>query len=400
MDSDQDNSTAPSESTERQGLTPDDLAANAFKRDVDDDVTSSSLPMKKPKPHKRLIAWHQNLTRKQKIILLIILIAIVAAACAGAVWALKNQPGSLSSPQAVNNTSPKTEPSKLTGLEVSPDVNQRQVTGVMIENSPDARPQAGLRDAGVVYEAVAEGGITRFLALFQDTESKYIGPVRSVRPYYLDFLVPFDGAIAHVGGSPQALSQIKSQDIKDLDQFANPGAYERISSRFAPHNVYTSTAKLDEVEKSKKYTASDFTGFEHARKEQPAEKVTAKTISMNLSGPLYNVQFKYDAKSNSYKRYMAGQPHKDDKSGKQISPKVVIAIVMNRSQNGVYSVYKTTGSGKVSVYQNGTVIKGTWKKDSRKDQFTFLDSEKNPIEFVPGKKWITIVTPGGVAHKP
>src|SRR3954469_13189590 len=90
----------------------------------------------------------------------------------------------------------------LTGLLIDPTLAKRPVTAIMIENSLDARPQSGLQDAGVVFEAIAEAGIKRFLELFQDTRPGYIGPVRSLRPYYIDFGWPYQAAIAHVGGSP------------------------------------------------------------------------------------------------------------------------------------------------------------------------------------------------------
>jgi hypothetical protein len=104
----------------------------------------------------------------------------------------------------------------------------------MIENSPDARPQSGLQDAGVVVEAIAEGGITRFLTLFQESQPQYIGPVRSLRPYYIDFAAPFQAGIAHVGGSPEALSRVRNGSYRDLDQFFNSAYFSRISARPAP----------------------------------------------------------------------------------------------------------------------------------------------------------------------
>src|SRR6185369_4571690 len=146
---------------------------------------------------------------------------------------------------------PTTEASKLQGIQVGFDVNKRPVNAVMIENSEFARPQSGLDQAGVVFEAVAEGGITRFLTLFQDTNTAYLGPVRSVRPYYIQWALGFDAAIAHVGGSPEALSAMKSWSVKDLDQFANGSYFQRVNNRDAPHNVYTSTDQLHALESKK-----------------------------------------------------------------------------------------------------------------------------------------------------
>ncbi len=192
---------------------------------------------------------HSNLSRKQQILVWIAILLLVIAGATAIYYAYRHfykAPPSVKTIAKKQEAPPKptTEPSRLTGVEVAIELNNRPVSGIMIENSPDARPQSGLKDAGIVFEAIAEGGITRFLALYQESQPDYIGPVRSVRPYYLDFLMPFDAPIAHVGGAPQALSDIRSLGVKDLDQFANSGAYQRITTRYAPHNVYTSIAQL------------------------------------------------------------------------------------------------------------------------------------------------------------
>ncbi len=374
------------------------VAANAFSKDTEPPDFAAIDPNKKLPPHKRLAAWHKNLGKKQKIALLVVALLIIGGGCFLAYALLKDNSTPLSQSAVIKK--PETVPSLLTGLPVKPEVNKKQVTAIMIENSPDARPQSGLRDAGLVYEAVAEGGITRFLVLFQDTDSDYIGPVRSVRPYYLDWLVPFDGAVAHVGGSPTALKQIRDQNIKDLDQFSNSQAYQRVTNRYAPHNVYTSTKNLNKVESQKGYKKSQYIGFAHLPKEQKATKVTAKNITMNLSGPLFNVGYKYDSVSNTYKRSEGGQPHIDEKTKKQLSPKVVVALVMNRTQDGVYSVYRTTGEGSAFIFQGGTVIKGKWTKKDRKKQFSFVDANNKVIKLSPGKAWVTVVENGAVKYSP
>jgi hypothetical protein len=271
----------------------------------------------------------------------------------------------------------------------------------MIENSPDARPQSGLKDAGVVYEAIAEGGITRFVALYQEAQPDYIGPVRSVRPYYLDFIRPFEASIAHVGGPPQALSDIKTLGVVDLDQFANGGSYRRITARFAPHNVYTSMANLDALNSSKGHTSSNFTGFAR-KKEAPSAQPTAKSIDISISSAFYNVHYDYDVATNSYKRSEGGAAHLDEKTGAQITPKVVIALVMSRgiASDGQHTNYATTGSGHMYVFQDGILTEGTWAKADRTAQFVFAANNGQPIKLNPGQTWITIADAGTVSSKP
>lgn len=297
---------------------------------------------------------------------------------------------------------PTTVASPLTGVQVEPELAKRPVIGVMIENSPDARPQSGLYRAGVVFEAVAEGGITRFLALYQEDHPKYVGPVRSARPYYVRWVAGYDAPYAHVGGSPAAIGEIKNLNIKDMDQFYNADSYERVNSRFAPHNVYTSLEKLFKLAESKNWKSSDFTGFERKR-EAPSETPKASTISVAISSQLYNVSYSYDKKTNSYKRKMAGAPHKDERAGQQISPKVVVIMVTTQGINadGVHTTYKTNGSGTVYVFQDGSVIKGTWEKKSNKGALSFKNTDGSPLKLNPGQTWISVVgSKGAVSYKP
>lgn len=294
-----------------------------------------------------------------------------------------------------------TSPSRLTGVEIPNKLNKRHVTSIQIENSPDARPQSGLYDAGVVFEAIAEGGITRFNALFLESKPSYIGPIRSVRPYYVELMLPFDPSFVHAGGSGDGLALVSRLKVKDIDHGANADAFQRISSRFAPHNLYSSMDALDRVSKRRGYTKSTFDSWPRERREMPAEKVTAGKINFSISGPLYDVQYNYDKKSNSYGRIMAGKPHTDEKAKKQIKPKVVIALIMDYRQNGIYSVYKTKGSGQMFVFQNGEVIKGTWKKSGPKSQFKFTDKNGEIIRLNPGQTWVTLLkNPGEVKYSP
>lgn len=288
---------------------------------------------------------------------------------------------------------PTTVPSTLSGLPVDPSVNSRPVTGVMIENSPDARPQSGLGQASVVFEAIAEGGITRFLALYQDTAPDNVGPVRSARPYYLEWALGFDAAYAHVGGSPEGLADIKTWGVRDLDQFANGGSYHRITSRAAPHNVYTSIATLNQLETAKGYTSSSFTGFVR-KPAAPSKAPTAKNIDFAISGPVYNVHYAYNPANNTYARSEGGVAHIDANTNTQISPTVVIALSMpyGLESDAHHSQYQTLGTGTAYVFQDGTLTTGTWTKTTDKSQFTFADSAGKPLGLNPGPTWLTAVT--------
>jgi hypothetical protein len=297
---------------------------------------------------------------------------------------------------------PKTEASRLSGLQVDPELNKRPVTAVMIENSSEARPQSGLKESSLVFEAIAEGGITRFMALYQDTTPEHIGPIRSLRPYYLDWALPFEAGIVHVGGSPRALAEAKSLNARDLDQFYNGGSFDRASHRYAPHNVYTSLQRLLDLQYSKGFKSSSFTSFDR-KGDQALAAPTARVIDINISSSFYNVHYEYDPAGNGYWRSQGGAPHTDEKTNAQIAPKVVIAAVMPRGidADGEHTEYQTTGSGKVFIFQDGGVTEGTWSKTARSAQWKFTDAAGKTVALNPGQIWVSIVdTPGAVTFVP
>jgi len=294
-------------------------------------------------------------------------------------------------------------PSTLSGLPVKPSVNLRPVTAIMVENSIDARPQSGLDQASVVFEAVAEGGITRFMALYQDSLPAYIGPVRSARPYYISWALGFDAAYAHVGGSSEGLQDIQTWGVKDMDEFYNDSAYQRITSRYAPHNVYTGFPQLTTLEQSKGFTSSNFNGFPR-KVDAPSSTPKVSKIDFALSGSDYDAHFDYAPSTNSYLRSQAGAPHMVvDQNGiqKQIAPKVVIGIVVPLSQgaldasNAYYSDYTTVGSGQAFVFQDGNITLGTWTKKANTSQLSFSDSSGNVLKLNAGQTWITAVSDAG-----
>ncbi len=286
-------------------------------------------------------------------------------------------------------------PSPLTGVLVKPSLANRPVTGIVIENSPDARPQSGLDKADFVFEAVAEGGITRFITFWQETRDRPIGPVRSLRPYFNDWVMTFDASVAHVGGSGIALNQVKKFNIKDLDQFHNPQAYYRTSDRFAPHNVYTNSQNLDKLNKQKGFNSSTFDPI--PRKDPaPVNVSKARRIQVPISSPLYNIEWRYEKSSNSYRRIMGGLPHNDREGKTPISPDTVVIMEARRSiaPNGIHTLYKLSGGGKVKVIQDGRVVSGTWTKPGRDKQISFTAKNGKTIKLNRGQTWLTVVDPG------
>lgn len=287
---------------------------------------------------------------------------------------------------------PKKFYSPLTGVEVADEAStKQQVRAIMIENSPDARPQSGLKEAGVVYEAIAEGGITRFLTLHQEDRPGIIGPVRSLRPYYIDWLAPFDATVSHVGGSYLALQEVRNGKYKDIDQFFNGAYYWRATDRYAPHNVYTNSAKLDELNQKKGYTSSNFTAWPRKLDSPLVADVTK--IDIPISSPTYSVHYDYDAATNSYvRKFATGQAHTDRELG-QITPKVVIAMKVPTQigfEDGYREQMQTYGLGEAYIFQDGTMHKVFWRKPGQKDQISFYDSFGRPVALNIGQTWISV----------
>lgn len=287
--------------------------------------------------------------------------------------------------------------SPLTGAQVaSEDITKQAVTAIMIENSPDARPQSGLKQAGIVYEAIAEGGITRFLALYQEDKPKIVGPVRSLRMYYIDWAAPYQASITHFGGSLYSLREVSNGNYRDLDLMKGSTAhYWRATDRYAPHNVYTDFGKLDTLNESRGYTSSQFTGWPR-QDAKASETLNASTIDIKISSVMYNPHYKYDTKTNTYARYINGQPS-NDREGGQITPSVVIAMKVAMGhvmQDGYREEITTSGTGSAIIFQNGTATESTWHKSSRTGSLTFTDTAGKEIVLNRGQTWVAAVPNG------
>ena len=287
--------------------------------------------------------------------------------------------------------------SHLNGIEVASKADlSKPVTAIMIENSPDARPHSGLKQAEVVYEAIAEGGITRFLTLFQQHKPQLIGPVRSLRMYYVDWLAPYQASVAHVGGSHASLQEVRGGKYRDIDQFFNGSSYWRANDRRPPHNVYTSFEKLDALNTGKGYKSSQFTSFARAD-GKASDKPNAVSIDINFSSSWYNTHYDYDKASNTYLRSIGGQASNDREEGR-LAPSVVIALHVNETtvmEDGWRQSIVTNGTGTATVFQNGTTAECTWRKNDRFSPLELIDAAGKPVALNRGQTWIAAVPNSG-----
>lgn len=343
-------------------------------------------------------------TKRQWIITICAAVLLLGGIAGAVYWfALRNTVPEPVAQQAEPEPEPEPEPiyDILTGREITDAaVNERPIYAVQIENSMEARPQSGLKEAGIVTEAVAEGGITRFNAIYHDLIPTDIGPVRSLRPYFIDWFLPYDAALVHAGGSPEALQDVGRLGVKDMDSVAS--IMRRISTRYSPHNYYTTGQQVLDLAVQRDYKPNIASPL--PRKEvAPAEVPTAGTINIRISSAPYNVKYVWNKESNSYLREQDGAKHVDAVSGKQLGPDVVVVPIITKRihPDGVHTQYTTTGSGKVYVFQDGSVTVGTWTKSSRSAQWVLEDTAGTAIKLNPGQTWFTITDANGnVSYTP
>ena len=319
---------------------------------------------------------------------------------------------------------------------------QRRPLVVTIENHEDSRPQSGLSKADVIYEAVAEGGITRFLAVFYCADAAYalkgeydVGPVRSARTYFLDWASEYGDypLYVHVGGAGQcndptvdprakALCQIEKYGWKnketrsDLDQFAlgfrvcrrEP---DRLSHPVATeHTMYCSTEALWATAAERKLTNVNYknqpwnVSFREwqFKDDSPSDGSVSPEFDFWRDYKSYNVRWEYDKATNAYKRFNAGQSHIDFNTKEQIATKnVVIQFAQEKGpvDEHKHRLYETTGTGRALVFQDGKVIEGKWAKKNRLDRTLFYDNKGKEIKFNRGQIWIEVLpTTGKVVY--
>src|SRR3990167_10184320 len=311
----------------------------------------------------------QNLTDLQKILVTIILAILLYGTSASISYSVFSGeiivPGgdlvsSLPGPSSIveeDANEPKTEECPLNGGMRTKKARlaweKRRPLAVMIENHQESRPQSGLSTADVVYEAVAEGGITRFMALFYcnlgDTQ---VGPVRSARTYFLDWLGEYDGSYAHVGGAntpgpADALGQIIKYGVKDLNQFSIGFPtfwrdYQRLGRPVATeHTMYSTTQKLWSVAAKKGFLVKDERGVDWNKffvpwkfKDEDKTRGTVGKIEVNFwqNKGDYQVNWEYDGGCNCYKRSQGSVAHTDLNTKNQLAAKLVI-IQFQRESN-------------------------------------------------------------------
>lgn len=323
---------------------------------------------------------------------------------------------------------PKTEPCPLNGDLYSTQQRdwwlKHRPLGVMIENSSDARPQSGISFADVTYEAVAEGGITRTLNIYYCQDAPLVGPVRSARTYFVDWVSEYGDypLYAHVGGAntpgpADALGQISSygwDQYNDLNQFylGFPTYYRDYTRQghtvatehtmyAAPDNLWKVGADhgLTNVDKNGKSWDTNFVKYSFKDDAPASGRPASQTVHVQFwaDQPDYDVDWIYDSKNNIYLRNNGGAPHIDRDTNKQLTAKNIVVIYMGQQHaddgyvDNEHLLFQDIGSGKAVVFMDGKEITGTWSKASRTARTLVYDSQGNPITFDRGHIWFEVL---------
>jgi Protein of unknown function (DUF3048) N-terminal domain/Protein of unknown function (DUF3048) C-terminal domain len=291
----------------------------------------------------------------------------------------------------------------LDGTMVAPGLAQRHVVAVMIDDLYAARPQSGLSSASVVWQAPAEGGIPRYMALFSENTAPSIGPVRSSRLYFIAWAAEWNAIYAHVGGSPQALALLHSAQgrgsvVYDADEFRWSAYLWRIRTRPSPHNVYTDTTHL--VALTKRLGAKPLVNYTAHWQFAPDAPIDQRPVggTISFAYPQNAISYAYDRTTNTYLRSVSVEGKQVDAGTKQrIAPRNVVVMLMsfaplNDAKRRLEAQY--TGSGVAWISTNGLTVKGRWKKASLTAPTLFFGPDGKPVTLTAGQTFVNVVQIG------
>jgi hypothetical protein len=271
---------------------------------------------------------------------------------------------------------------------------------VMVENHPDARPQAGLNLADVVYEALAEGGISRFLALYLTQEAEAIGPVRSTRHYFVYTAAEYNATLTFVGASPIGYAALAATGLRNVNESVGDPGIWRSPRRDPPHNAFTSTVDAREAADGNAFGWPGSWG-PLVFKDQMSATAGVPATNIRVRYPpigWYDVTYEYDPSTNQYFRLMDGYRHRDQFTGLQLSASNVIVQVVPDDvidREGRLDLAQT-GEGPAYYFVDGVEVDGMWTKADYGSQTLFWDTAGNLARFNPyGTTWVQLVSPQG-----
>ncbi len=281
---------------------------------------------------------------------------------------------------------------KLDGVLVKPEDAELLPWAVMVEMHPDARPLSGIAKANLVFEAPVEGGITRLMVVYDATTTvASVGPVRSARPYFVEWADALHAAYAHVGGSPEALNRIGGLlKFRNLDEFTSGKYFWRDSNRAAPHNTYTSQKLVTSAVQVKSWRPEDFSSWTYDDSTSTASG-DYPMVEIPYGGS-YNVRWQYDKDKDAYVRYQSGKIFKDADGSVVEAKNILVMVTEQRVLDDVGRLYiRTAGSGKAELYRSGFKSEVRWSR-SPGENLRIETTDGRAVAINRGTTWIEVVT--------
>ncbi|KAB3533251.1 DUF3048 domain-containing protein [Alkaliphilus serpentinus] len=285
-------------------------------------------------------------------------------------------------------------PSPLSGLYYPEELIDRRPIVIVFDNHSKARPQAGLIEAEIAYEFLAEGDITRYVGVFLAGEPKDIGGIRSARPYLIQKALEFDGYFVHVGYSPQGDLDIRNYKVNNINAL-NRGndVFWRKNHKYAPHNMYSSYEAIRRAVDSSKYRSEcQLVGYSFHEELTDIEGKDASEIKIFYSSP-YQASYIYNKDERIYYRYYNGKPHLDEITEEQLTASnIIIQVVKAKVVDSELRLeMETIGSGTGLYITKGKTMEITWKKDNYQALTKYYDEEGKELILNPGKTWIQVI---------
>lgn len=306
-------------------------------------------------------------------------------------------------PAATPTSTPVPTPSPSPSPSPSPVPEPRSFEGpafaVMIDNIREARPHSGLDQADVVYEAPAEAGIPRLLALFlPDREVGRIGPVRSTRDYFVYLAAEWHVPLVHIGASPSGFLALEETGLARVDEFRDEAAFWRDRQRRAPHNAYVSTTSVRTLLERKGVAVQGSTAGLVFGAFQPGPESGQRVRVSYPCCASFVVEHEYDGESRTYRRTMDGSPHVDEVTGEPYAARSVIveSVPIQRipsDDKGRLDV-ELVGSGEGLLLAEGTRVPLHWSKASVQEPTRFERADGQPFVLPEGQVWIEVVPLG------
>jgi hypothetical protein len=337
-----------------------------------------------------------TLTKRGKI-LIGILTAVLVLGSTAAVLALtgvaKHIPGLRTLTGGKDSHPVRCLTGKLPAQGSAPD---RPALAIKVENLPEARPQAGLDKADIVYEEPVEGGITRFIVIFSCQGTARVGPVRSARLTDPPILLQFGQhtLFGYAGAAGKVLKAIKQAGLHDLSYTvpAAAKAYVRDPNRAEPHNLYTSTKAL--------YAAAHVKGdrprkvFHYGHESMKGKRAPVAHLDFSSSSDVF---WRYDRKRHVYLRFHGTEPHVLE-NGAQVSAANVVVLSVALRETGIVDAAgnpspeaETVGQGRAFVFRGGRMIAAQWSRKSGKAVIHLLDRNGAPIHLARGRTWVELL---------